>query len=116
MVLLGDICFPYKGAPRHLKSIETPKKKNYICTAHSPETHRAHQLDRKVTHQNNKHSAFFALCCKVQDLLVEKNNLRHRANDRLTSYYLSAAVHPTETTGARNRNLSHLGELDPSAE
>lgn len=92
------------------------EKKNYICTAHSPETHRAHQLDRKVTHQNNKHSAFFALCCKAQDLLVEKNNLRHRANDRLTSYYLSAAVHPTETTGARNRNLSHLGELDPSAE
>lgn len=81
MVLLGVICFPYKGAPRHLKSIETPKKKIYICTAHSPETHRAHQLDRKITHQNNKHYAFFARGCEAQNLLVEKNNLRHTAND-----------------------------------
>lgn len=124
----------YNGPPwRHLFSLQrctttskehrdakTKKNNNkryiYICTAHSPETHRAHQLDRKVTHQNNEHSAFFALGCKTQDPLAEKNNLRHRANDRLISYYLSAAVHPTKTMGAQNRNLSHLGELDSRAE
>lgn len=61
MVLLGDICFPYKGAPQHIKSIKTQKKKKgrQVYALHTVQRSTGH-TSLTGTHQNkNKASVSF---------------------------------------------------------